>query len=245
MADGNQLGASYPTADYFYLNVHKQIGDAKGLDAWLGDVEWFWRRHTAPEALTPEAENEHEMGADNQGCKQLQACSTWYASLYMGLAGLDFDHEGVTLTPWGDRKISIRGLTLRGVAIDLSIRGQGNCVGSLTLNGKPLAAGSHKIAWSTLKWKAAKIALTRTETAPPHPVIVRADGLRVTPCIAGLGQLTATVTGDMSGEVAVRTAAKPRVTVAGKTLKCVWNPGTKTVVIPYAGKREMELMVTA
>ncbi len=52
MADGNQLGSSYPTSDYFYLNVHKLIGDDYALKAWLGDVEWFWRHHTAPEAFT-------------------------------------------------------------------------------------------------------------------------------------------------------------------------------------------------
>ena len=73
----------------------------KALERWLGDVEWFWQRHTVPEAFTPEAENEHEIGPDNQGCKQYFTCSTWYACLYHGLAGLDFDHEGLTVTPWG------------------------------------------------------------------------------------------------------------------------------------------------
>lgn len=166
MADGNQLGASYPTADFFYLNIHKLVGDSKALDAWLGDVEWFWKRHTAPEALTPEAENEHEMGADNQGCKQLQACSTWYSCLYIGLAGMEFNHEGITFTPWGDSKISIGNLNLRGVSINIKITGAGNHIGSLKLNGKPLPAGSSKIAWSDLKGKTAKIELIRSVKRP-------------------------------------------------------------------------------
>ena len=170
MADGNQLGASYPTADYFYLQVHKMIGDSKALETWLGDVDWFWRRHTVPEAFTPEAENEHEMGADNQGCKQLQACSTWYASLYMGLAGMDFDHEGVTFTPWGNRPLAIRNLKLHGVAIDLTIGGSGNHIGSLKLNGKSIPAGSRKIPWSALKGKRAKIELIRSKKEPNHLV---------------------------------------------------------------------------
>jgi hypothetical protein len=243
MADGNQLGASYPAADYFYLNVHKLIGDAKGLDAWLGDVEWFWKRHTAPEALTPEAENEHEMGADNQGCKQLQACSTWYASLYMGLAGMDFDHEGITFTPWGDRKISIRGLKLRGVSINLAISGSGNHIGSLKLNGKPLPAGSRKIAWSSLKGKIAKIAITRSKTAPRHPVIIRADGLRISAMTATPDRLDAEIDGDMSGEISVYAPAKPKIVINGRLFACKYDHKLQTVTIPVEGKTAMEIIM--
>ena len=234
MADGNQLGASYPTADYFYLNVHKVIGDAKGLEAWLGDVEWFWQRHTAPEAFTPEAENEHEVGADNQGAKQLQAVSTWYASLTMGLAGMDFDHEGVTFTPWGNRELSIKNLKLRGVSIDLKISGSGNHIGSLKLNGKTLPAGSRKIAWSALKGKSAKIALVRSKKALNHPVIVRADGLRVESVQTKTGGLTAQIFGVISGEVVIAVNGKKTVRVDGKPVKASRDPATGSITIPIA-----------
>lgn len=243
MADGNQLGASYPTADYFYLNVHKVSGNAKALDAWLGDVEWFWRRHTAPEALTPEAENEHEMGPDNQGCKQLQACSAWYASLYMALAGMDFDHEGITFTPWGSRNISIKRLKLRGVSINLTISGAGTHIGSLKLNGKPLSAGSHKIAWSAMKGKTAKLELVRSDKSPKHPVIVRADGLRIEEQETASGCLAAQINGDISGEIAVYSARKPMVTVNGKLVDCQYDTGLRTVIVPFDGKDAIELML--
>ena len=232
MADGNQLGASFPTADYFYLNVHKVIGDAKGLEAWLGDVEWFWQRHTAPEAFTPEAENEHEMGADNQGAKQLQAVSTWYASLYMGLAGMDFDHEGITFTPWGDRGISIKNLKLRGVAIDLKISGSGNHIGTLNLNGKTLPAGSRKIAWSALKGKSVEIVLVRSKKVPKHPVIVRADGLRVEAVQTKAGSLTAQISGVISGEVVVSVHGKKTVRVDRKPVEASRDPATGSLTIP-------------
>lgn len=235
MADGNQLGASYPAADYFYLNVHKVVGEAKALDAWLGDVEWFWRRHTAPEAFTPEAENEHEMGADNQGCKQTQASSTWYASLYTGLAGMDFDHEGITFTPWGDRTISIKGLKLRGASIDLSISGKGSHIGSLKLNGKSLPVGSRKIAWSMLQGKTVKIELIRSEEAPKHPVIIRADGLRGEAVETITGHLAARIEGAISSEVVVFVPGKPAVTVNGKRVACTYDRSTHTVTIPVEG----------
>ncbi len=236
MADGNQLGSSFPTADYFYLNVHKLVGDDYGLTAWLGDVDWFWRRHTAPEAFTPEAENEAELGPDNPGCKQLQAITCWYASLYMGLAGMDFDHEGLTLTPWGDRPVDIRGLKLHNVSVDLKIRGRGTHVGSLKLNGKSLPAGSRKIAWSALKGASAKLELVRSEKAPNHPVIVRADGLRVKAVSTKSGALAATISGDISGEMVIQAPAKARVLVDGKAVKAAYDQATRGFIIPFEGK---------
>ena len=65
----------------------------------------------------------------------------------------------------------------RGVAVDLTIGGSGNHIGSLKLNGKPLPAGSRKIAWSSLKGKKAKIELIRSKKAPNHPVkLLRGTG---------------------------------------------------------------------
>lgn len=235
MADGNQLGSSFPTADYFYLNIHKLVGDASALSAWLGDVAWFWRRHTAPEAFTPEADNEAELGPDNPGCKQLQAITCWYASLYTGLAGLDFDHEGLTLTPWGDRPITIRGLRLRGITLDLHISGRGPHVGSLTLNGRRLSAGLRKLAWSDLRGKHPTVALVRSQRAPSHPVIVRADGLRVGVLQCARGRLVAEITGTMSGEVVVQLRAGAQVWVNGVATVVARDPGTQTGSIPYAG----------
>ncbi len=235
MADGNQLGSSFPTADYFYLNIHKITGNDYGLKAWLGDVEWFWRHHTAPEAFTPEAENEAELGPDNPGCKQMQAVTCWYANLYMGLAGMDFDHEGVTLTPWGDRKISIRGLMLRGVSVDLSISGRGTHIKSLKLNGNPLPAGTRKISWLQLSGNNAKIDLIRTEEEPQHPVIIRADGLRVTKITSEPGKLSACIDGDISGEVVIQSCKPVKVMVDNQTVECAYDADTKTITVPFAG----------
>ncbi len=241
MADGNQLGSSYPTADYFYLNVHKLVGDAYGLKAWLGDVDWFWRHHTAPEAFTPEAENEAELGPDNPGCKQLQAVTCWYAGAYMGLAGLDFDHEGLTLTPWGDRPISIRGLKLHGCSLDLTIKGSGTHVGSLKLNGRELPSGSRRVQWSQLKGKTARLELVRSRKAPGGPVIVRADGLRVAVVESGKGILRARVDGAISGEVIVQAAARTRLTLDGITLKAPREAATGTFTIPFMPGKPIDI----
>jgi hypothetical protein len=243
MADGNQIGASFPTADYFYLNVHKLLGDDTGLKTWLGHVQWFWRTHTAPEAFTPEAENERDLGPDNPGGKQLQAVTCWYAGAHQALAGMDIDHEGITLTPWGDRPVDIRGLKLRGATIDLAIRGKGSHIGSLKLNGKPLPAGSRKIAWATLAGKRAALELTRSEKAPAHPVVVRADGLSVAVQESAAGRLAFRVEGGMSGEVVVQAPAGAAVTVGGKPAACPYDRATGCVSIRCAGGEPLEIAV--
>ncbi len=245
MADGNQLGSSYPTADYFYLNIHKLVADDYGLRAWLGDVDWFWQHHTTPEAFTPEAENEAALGPDNPGCKQTQAMTCWYAGLYVGLAGLDFDHEGLTLTPWGDRKIDIAGLKLHGLSVDLHISGKGNHIDSLKLNGVPVNPGTHKIAWADLTGDTAVIELVRSKNAPKHPVIVRADGLAVTVVATVPGILTATVTGAISGELAIQASEAATVSVNGNPISCTFESSTGTHIVPFASATAIQLEVTS
>ena len=244
MADGNQLGSSYPTADYFYLNVHKLVGDDVALKAWLGDVEWFWKHHTAPEALTPEAENEEQFGPDNWGGKQCQACTAWYASLYFGLAGLDFDHEGLTVTPWGDRPVKISGLRLRGVSVDLKISGQGSHLGALKLNGKIMPAGLRKIAWKQFTGKKAKLEIIRSTKAPKQPVIVRADGLKVDSLETKGGRLTARISGEMSSEIVVQAGKRARILVNGQAAKYSYDAPTGTVIVPFPlpGEARLEII---
>ena len=244
MADGNQLGSSFPAADSFYLGVHKLVGDDTGLNAWLGDVEWFWRHLTAPEAFTPEAENEHELGPDNTGTKQLQALTTWYGGAYYGLAGLDFDHEGITVTLWGDRPLEIHGLQMRGVSIDLKVSGSGKHLGPLLLNGLPLPVGSHKISWDELGRGAACLEWGRTEVRPPHPVIVRADGLRVTVVECVPNRLIARVSGGMAGEVLIRACTMARISVDGIPAEGLFDSHTETFRIPIASAGEVLLEIS-
>lgn len=242
MADGNQLGSSFPAADSFYLGVHKILADDSGLEKWLGDVEWFWQHHTAPEAFTPEAENEHELGPDNTGTKQLQALTTWYAGAYLALAGMDFDHEGINLTPWGNRPLTITGLRLRGVSVDLEITGSGNHVGSLTLNGEAVPAGSRKILWSQLTGMTAPIELVRSQKPPGGPVIVRADGLRVEVVESAKGTLCARISGTISGEIVVQASASAMLSLDGKASLFPYDSSTGTFTIPFQKGKALEIL---
>jgi hypothetical protein len=232
MADGNQLGSSFPSADLFYLNLNKIIGNQAALATWTADVEWFWRRHTVPEAFTPEADNEVEMGVDNPGCKQLQACASWYVGVYIGLAGLDWDHEGVTFTPAGKMPISIRRLRLRGVSVDLEIKGAGTHIGSLKLDGQPLPRGSRKIAWTQLKNNHSKIELARSER-PDYPTIIRADGLRIDILKSEKKRLIANISGTIFGEILLQTLPSAKISVDGKAAKIARHPETGILMLSF------------
>jgi hypothetical protein len=244
MADGNQLGSSYPIADNFYMHIHKMVGDTKGIKTWLGDVQWFWKHHTAPEAFTPEAENEDELGPDHIGQKQTQTLSSWYSSFYTGLAGLDIDHEGITFTPWGDMPLEVRNLRLRGVSIDFKFSGRGTHIGTLKLNGNALPAGSRKIAWKAFRSKSARIELVRSEESPATPVIVRADGLSVSMLKSAKGQFSARIGGDMTGEIVVQTPARSQIFIDGKPVDFPFDPSMKTVTIPFPNNGDMMIAIT-
>ena len=243
MADGNQLGSSYPVADHFYLNAQKLVGNAEGIKIWTGDLEWFWSFHTAPEAFTPESENEAEIGVDNPGGKQLQACTTWYVGAYTGLAGLDFDHEGITLTPWGEGPLSIRGLHLHGGSLDLELSGSGTQVDSLKLDGKLLPSGTRKILWSQWNGKTARIELVRSNIVPSAPVIVRADGLRVEAVESNNGALRARVDGSIYGEIVVQAPESARFTVDGETVSVQRDAATGSFLLPFLPGKPVALEV--
>ncbi len=243
MADGNQLGSSYPAADHFYLNMQKLTANTSGLESWLEDIQWYWQYHTAPEAFTPETENEQIFGPDNHGCKQVQALSTWYSGLYHGVAGMDFDHEGITFNPWHDIPLNISRLSLRGKPVDIQIRGAGPHLKSMKLNGRPLPPGSRKVAWNLLRSPHSRLELLRTHRPPGHPVIVRADGLAVSKVSTRPGHLSATVTGEMSGEVIVQTRSVATIVVDGDTRKYVHDSSTGTVCIPLRQQGTMTLNI--
>jgi hypothetical protein len=87
------------------------------------------------------------------------------------------------------------------------------------------------------------IELTRSETPPPHPVVVRADGLRVDVLDAAPGRLMARVAGDMAGEVVVQASAATRIHVDGIPVTGSYEPATGCHIIAHEGIRGMEVSV--
>ncbi len=245
MADGNQIGATYPAADAFYLNLNKTIGYGKAIKEWANDVEWFWQRHTVPEAFTPEAINESEIGVDNCGCKQLQALTAWHSGAFVGMAGIDVDHEGLTLTPWGDSPMRIRNLILQGRSIDLKLSGKGTHIRSLKVNGKAQPAGISKLLWKNLKGKRIRIELVRTTAAPKVPELLRADGLAITNAKTSGKTLSFTASGMMNSELVIRAKKSANVEIGGKPVSAEYNRELGAIVIPVESGSKLAINITA
>ena len=162
MADGNQIGASYPTADYFYLNVHKMAGRPEALEAWLDDVSWYWNFHSAPEALTPNGINEAELGPDCPGGKQPFSGKAWYEIFFTAYAGVDVTIDGLALRPTPVKEpVEIRNLVLAGRRVDIRISGRGTRGIRVKLNGKPVADPG-RIPFSALRPGTNRIEAIRT-----------------------------------------------------------------------------------
>ncbi len=150
-ADGNQLIAYYPSwSEVFYRNTMRLAGRPKELDKWFDDVEWFWNQLTLPEGFTYDAENEG-FTVDNPGCKQAFGGQAWYAVFFSAILGLAIDEQGLMISPTPVcRKISVKGLIVRGNRIDVKLTGKAQCF-SVTVNGKVFEGASIHIPFAELK----------------------------------------------------------------------------------------------
>ncbi|WP_269522674.1 hypothetical protein [Coraliomargarita parva] len=113
MADGNQLGAYYPSVDRYYWNIMNRCGDQQSAEDFERIVTHFWAEHTYPEGLTHETENE-DPATDNPGCKQAFAARSWCCDAIELHFGLQVRLDGFTLNPLPSSKpFHISGLILR------------------------------------------------------------------------------------------------------------------------------------
>jgi hypothetical protein len=94
-----------------------------------------------------------------------------------------------------------------------------------------------------LKGKTARIELVRGNKAAAVPEIVRADGLRVALLDGKPGRLSASIGGDMTGEVVVQTTAAARVSVNGKPAQCPYDSSLGTITIPFNNDGDLKLEI--
>ncbi|MGE9291340.1 MAG: hypothetical protein ACQKBT_10150, partial [Puniceicoccales bacterium] len=135
MADGNQLGAYYPSVDRYYWNVMNRIGERKAPEEFERIVTYFWKEHSYPEGLTHETVNA-DPATDNPGCKQAFAAKAWFCDAIELNLGLRVYRDGFSLNPLaGERPFRLYNLSLRGKKIHFERIGQGDRA-ELSLNGK-------------------------------------------------------------------------------------------------------------
>ena len=164
-----------------------------------------------------------------------------YTGAFTGLAGLDFDHEGLTFNPCGNTPVSITNLELCGRAIDIKVSGSGPHVESLKLNGRALGAACRKILWDGLKQKN-RIEIVRSTKAAKHPCVIRADGLKVSDVSLKGARLSCVVGGAMSGELLVSAPAGAKPLVDGRPVAALRDDcGNISVPIAAGGRHVVEL----
>jgi hypothetical protein len=159
MADGNQLGAYYPSVDRYYWNMMNRTGCAEVTAHFEQIVTGFWKEHSYPEGLTHETVND-DPATDNPGCKQAFAAKGWCCDALELHLGLKVDLQGLTFNPLPDsRPFRVRNLTFRGKKLDVE-RVNGRMAEETpnaqvsdkvryTLNGKPLS--TPRVRWNMLK----------------------------------------------------------------------------------------------
>ncbi|MBC2602611.1 glucosidase family protein [Puniceicoccus vermicola] len=119
MADGNQLGAYYPSVDRYYWNIMNRCGHIGSADDFERIVTHFWNEHSYPEGLTHETENV-DPALDNPGCKQAFAARSWCCDALELHFGLRVDLNGFHLNPLpSGNAFKVSGLMLRGRKISI------------------------------------------------------------------------------------------------------------------------------
>ncbi|MGE9295274.1 MAG: hypothetical protein ACQKBV_03185 [Puniceicoccales bacterium] len=136
MADGNQLGAYYPSVDRYYWNIMNRSRHADSANDFKRIVTRFWREHTYPEGLTHETENA-DPAIDNPGCKQNFAASSWCCDAIELNLGLQVRLHGFSLNPLPHSSpFSMSGLVLRGKRISIQRMPYSGGTKCIRLNGE-------------------------------------------------------------------------------------------------------------
>jgi hypothetical protein len=148
MADGNQLGAYYPSVDRYYWNVMNRVGCSDAADEFERIVSYFWQEHSYPEGLTHETVNA-DPTTDNPGGKQAFTAKAWFCDAIELNLGLRVYPNGFSLNPLpSDKPFRVQNIVLRGKRISFErIAGEGAPV--VSLNGETLSESF--VSWDLLR----------------------------------------------------------------------------------------------
>ncbi|MCK6488233.1 MAG: hypothetical protein L6R48_07890 [Planctomycetes bacterium] len=216
--DGNQFGQYYPAGvDMAFLRLMAATGRQDQLGRWLGWVACFWGQHTVPEGVTLEAENDGPHLPDCPGGKQPFTVKPWHMGLVNAIAGIEFDHGGITCGPGLDRPLTLAGIRHRGRTVALATAGAGVHVAAIAVNGRPLA-GSCKIPADHCPDPDWRIELHRAAVPPAGPAILAADGATLTRLRATGTSLAVQIDAPGSVRVWLRAAAAARITWQGAAI---------------------------
>lgn len=244
-ADGNQLGQHYPPAgDSTYMRLMAETGRQDRLQEWLGWTETAWRMLTVPEGCTLEAENDGPHRPDNPGGKQLFSVKTWYDVLLGAILGIAVDNGGLTAEPGLDGPLQWSGLPFHDRRWCVVVKGSGRHVKSVTVGGKKWT-GTCKVPLP--RKGESVITISRTSTAPRHPILLSADGATIISSAALRQRLSIRITSTSRVLLRFWCPLEPSITINGSialsswlcsdNVAEVWLPKTPGDVDVLVGKR--------
>lgn len=180
-------GALWPFVNAFWLWASAEAGNTAGVEHGLASI---WR----PAALfltnkeNMVASTGHFDGTELNSDRQLWSVAGNLAASYRVLFGMRFDPDRLRFVPMvppayaGERTLS--GLRYRGATLTITVRGHGDGVASVRLDGRPVEraevpatlSGEHTVEMEMNgRWPAGEINLVPNRFAPETPSI-RLDG---------------------------------------------------------------------
>ena len=148
MADGNQLGAYYPTTDRYAWNVRNAAGDLAAIREVEETISLHWRVCHYPEGQTCDVMNADPAEySDELGNKQFFAAKAFLCDALEVHLGIYPTKDGLRLRPMNDgRDFAVRNLRLRGNRLAIRVRGRGtDC--RYALNGVPVELKDGLLPW--------------------------------------------------------------------------------------------------
>ncbi|HEU4881274.1 MAG TPA: hypothetical protein VFT45_03485 [Longimicrobium sp.] len=176
-------GALWPFVNAFWLWASAEAGNTAGVEHGLASI---WR----PAALfltnkeNMVASTGHFDGTELNSDRQLWSVAGNLAASYRVLFGMRFDPDRLRFTPMvppaygGERTLS--GLRYRGATLTITVRGHGDGVASVRLDGQPVEraevpaslTGEHTVEIQMNgRWPAGEINLVQNRFAPETPAI--------------------------------------------------------------------------
>jgi hypothetical protein len=229
--DGNQLGQWYPTCpDHFFLKTMAATGRQDMLRRWLDWVGRFWRQYTVPEGMTLEAENDGPHRPDCPGGKQPFTIRSWHMALITGILGMDIDHGGFTVGPGLDEPVRISGLRFQGKTVSIGTRGAGTRLRGMTVNRRTIS-GTCKVPADCCADAEWHIEIERTMEPPASPIILSADGARLTQVNADAKSVIAQVECPAAVRVWIGSPRKPQVQWNGKSTEVQWDATNRRAAV--------------
>ena len=138
-ADSNQAHSYWPAHSETYTRLVNIENRNDLMEQFIGWVSYWTDLLTCPEGincyvdtLTPEADDYNSLN----GAWQAYSMRAWYEAIVHNVVGVEIDLDGLTFHPYSGAEMSLEGLHYREKIIDIHMKGSGQGIKQITVNGQ-------------------------------------------------------------------------------------------------------------